>query len=234
MTLHSLSNPRSPTVDDREFAFLESLVDHVYQKLKELVTKEAIMPGAKLGHEYLSEVLKVSHTPIREALNRLVQEGYVKKVPRRGYYLREISVEEAEELYSFREIIESYTVDKAMASGDGLLVRDLREIMKRYGQEIRKGMSVERRRVDRAFHLRIAEAAGNQFVKKTLEQVFDQLILKRRLEGFLPRDREVYQEHEVLLECFEKRDKDKAKETVKAHIRKGRENFLKRYRPKQS
>jgi DNA-binding GntR family transcriptional regulator len=234
MTIHDLSELRNSTAVDKEFAFSESLVDHIYHKIKELVTEEVIVPGAKLRHEYLSEVLKVSHTPIREALNRLVQEGYVEKVTRRGYYLREISVEEAEELYAFREMIEVDAIEKAVKTNDGLLVSDLRKIMKRYDREIQKGMSIERRQVDRAFHLIIAEAAGNKFVKRTLEQIFDQLILKRRLEGFIPRDKEVYEEHERLMECFEKKDGGKAKETMRIHIRKGRDNFLKHYRPQKT
>lgn len=234
MTIHDLSELQNPTEVDNEFAFSESLVDHIYQQLKGLVTEEAIVPGAKLRHEYLSEVLKVSHTPIREALNRLVQEGYVKKVPRRGYYLREISIEEAEELYAFREMIELHTIEKAVKTNNDLLVGELRDIMKIYKREIQKGMSVGRRQVDKAFHLKIAEAAGNKFMKKTLEQIFDQLILKRRLEGFIPRDKVVYEEHEQLMECFEKRDRAKAKETMKIHIRNGRDNFLKHYRPQKT
>ena len=215
------------------FPYSVSMTEQIYLKLKDLIVKEQLIPGQKLGHEDLSKILNVSHTPIREALNRLVQEGFVSKVLRRGYYLNEIKVDEAEELYIFRETIEQYTIENAITSKDTTLERDLMAIMKKYQCEIQKGMSVERRQVDREFHLRITEASGNRFVKKTLEQIFDRLILKRRLEGFIQRGKEVYEEHEILLECLRKKDRGKAKETMRNHIRKGMENFLKHYRPKQ-
>jgi len=107
--------------------FSLSLTDQVYFKIKELIFRQEITPGQKLQHEFLSEKLKVSTTPVREAINRLVQEGYLKNMPRKGYYLNETTVDEAEELYLFRELLEAYTVEKASAFRDEALIRDLQE-----------------------------------------------------------------------------------------------------------
>ena len=108
-----------------------SLTDQVYFKIKDLIFTQQIIPGQKLRHDYLSEKLGVSTTPIREAINRLVQEGYVRSVARKGYYLNEITVDEADELYSFREIIEQYTVERASAIKDDALIKDLKENAKK-------------------------------------------------------------------------------------------------------
>lgn len=203
-----------------------SLTDQVYFKIKDLIFNQQIIPGQKLRHDYLSEKLGVSTTPIREAINRLVQEGYVRSVARKGYYLNEITVDEADELYSFREIIEQYTVERASAIKDEALIRDLKENAKKYHQCVRGPISMERLRVDQDFHLRIAEACNNRFIKNTLEKIFERLILKRSLEGFPQRGEEVYKEHEMLVDCISRLNTIRAKELITEHIRRGRENFI--------
>ena len=203
-----------------------SLTDQVYFKIKDLIFKQQIIPGQKLRHDYLSEKLGVSTTPIREAINRLVQEGYVRSVARKGYYLNEITVDEADELYSFREVIEQYTVERASAIKDEALIKDLKENAKKYHQCVRGPISMERLRVDQDFHLRIAEACNNRLIKNALEKIFERLILKRSLEGFPQRGEMVYKEHEMILDCILKQDTARAKELMRRHIREGRDNVI--------
>ncbi len=203
-----------------------SLTDQVYLKIKDLIFKQQIVPGQKLQHEYLSEKLGVSTTPVREAVNRLVQEGFVRSVARRGYYLNEITIDEADELYSFREIIEAYTVEKASAVKDEALIRDLKANAKKYQQCVQKPISMERLQVDEQFHLRIAEAGNNRFIKNALERIFERLILKRSLEGFPQRGKKVHKEHEMILDCIVKQNVAKATELMRQHIREGRDNLI--------
>lgn len=217
-------NPLSKESDWSPYSL--SLTDQLYFKIKDLIFKQQIIPGQKLHHEDLSEKLGVSTTPVREAINRLVQEGYVKSVARRGYYLTEITIDEADELYSFRETLEDYAVEKAAASGDAALIKDLKEIAKRYYQCVHKPISMERLRVDQEFHLRIAEACGNRFIKSALETTFERLILKRSLEGFPQRGKKVYKEHEMIVDCIVKRDVARAEELTRQHIRQGRDNLI--------
>jgi DNA-binding GntR family transcriptional regulator len=203
-----------------------SLTDQVYFRIKDLMFKQEIVPGQKLQHEYLSEKLGVSTTPVREAINRLVQEGYVKSVARKGYYLNEITIDEADELYSFREILEIYAVERASKATNEVLIKDLKEIAKKYNQAVNKPISMERLRVDQEFHLRIAEACGNRFITNTLDTTFERLMLKRSLEGFPQRGKKVYKEHEMIVDCIIKRDVAGARELMRQHIRQGRENLI--------
>jgi DNA-binding GntR family transcriptional regulator len=80
----------------------ENLSARVYNDIKNLILCNEIMPGQKLHHQQLSERLGVSRTPVREALTRLVQEGYVAFLPNRGFTCKEIRMQEAEELYELR------------------------------------------------------------------------------------------------------------------------------------
>ena len=95
---------------------IENLSARVYSQIKNLILCNEIMPGQKLHHQQLSERLGVSRTPVREALTRLVQEGYVSFLPNRGFTCKEIRMQEAEELYELREALEAFAVEKAIAN----------------------------------------------------------------------------------------------------------------------
>src|SRR6266850_8308156 len=94
----------------------ENLSGQVYSQIKTLILCNEILPGEKLHHQELSERLGVSRTPVREALTRLVQEGYVSFLPNRGFTCKEIRLQEAEELYELREALEAFAVEKAIAN----------------------------------------------------------------------------------------------------------------------
>ena len=66
----------------------ESLSARVYNQIKSLILSNEVMPGQKLRHQHLSERLGVSRTPVREALTRLVQQGYVSLSTESGFYLQ--------------------------------------------------------------------------------------------------------------------------------------------------
>ena len=72
-----------------------------YSRLKEFILDYRVGPGQRLEHEYLSRLIGVSHTPIREALNQLLEEGYVYQIKNRGYFVCELSFEEILELYEY-------------------------------------------------------------------------------------------------------------------------------------
>jgi len=221
-----MSKKSAHPIEEEWSPYSLTLTDQIYFRIKDLIFKQQIVPGQKLHHDYLSERLKVSTTPVREAINRLVQEDYVRNVPRKGYYLNEITIDEAEELYAFRELIELYTVEKACALGDETPIKDLQENAAQYFDYVQKPICMERLLVDQEFHLGIAGACDNRFIKSTLEKIFARLILKRSLEGFPQRGAEVYKEHEMILNCIMGQEVARAKELVREHIRKGRDNFI--------
>ena len=84
-----------------------SLAEIAYQKIKATILKHEIVPGQRLSHEELVLRLKISQTPIREALSRLAQEGYVTRLTNRGYRVSEMTAEEVEELFGLRERVGS-------------------------------------------------------------------------------------------------------------------------------
>ena len=94
-----------------------SLLGIVYSQIKDDILRGKYKPGERLIVSKISQDLEVSHTPINESLNRLVTEGYVEFVPRKGMKVREIGIEEIKETYEIRRMFElycaDYTIEKA-------------------------------------------------------------------------------------------------------------------------
>jgi DNA-binding GntR family transcriptional regulator len=153
-----------------------NLSARVYQQIKQLILCNEVMPGQKMHHQELSERLGVSRTPVREALTRLVQEGYVSFLPIRGFTCKEIRLQEAEELYDLREALETLAVEKA---GDHAL-EQLSRKMDLYGADAQQRFSRERVTCGQDLHLEIARLAGNKTFIRTLTQLFERIIFKRR------------------------------------------------------
>ena len=81
---------------------------------------------------------------------------------------------------------------------------------------------------DQDVHLEIARLSGNETLTKTLAQVFERIILKRRTDGLYDPARGItaHQEHLKLLQAMKKRNTQDAVKIVRAHIRAGRNNVL--------
>src|ERR1041385_3870626 len=119
----------------------ENLSARVYAQIKNLILCNEVLPGQKLHHQELSERLGVSRTPVREALTRLVQEGYVSLLPNRGFTCKEIGLQEAEELYELREALEVFGVQKAIENMTDAAVDQLAQKLERYGEDVTKRFS---------------------------------------------------------------------------------------------
>jgi DNA-binding GntR family transcriptional regulator len=207
---------------------VENLSARVYNQIKNLILCNEIMPGQKLHHQQLSERLGVSRTPVREALTRLVQEGYVSFLPNRGFTCKEIGMQEAEELYELREALEAFAVEKAIATLTDHTLAQLREKVNVYGLDVRHRFSRERLVYDQDVHLQIAALSGNATLKNTLSHVFERIVLKRRTDGLYDPARGIaaHHEHLRLLDAMEQRDATAAVAILRNHIQAGKKNVM--------
>jgi DNA-binding GntR family transcriptional regulator len=84
----------------------DSIVDRVYEQLKAMAVSYQFKPGERLNEGELAKRLGVSRTPLREALNRLNTEGFLRFTPGRGFFCRELDAHEIFDLYELRKSIE--------------------------------------------------------------------------------------------------------------------------------
>ena len=97
--------PTMPTL-----ARAETLARQAYAAIRSSIWSGVVAPGVFYSEVQLAGALKISRTPVREALIQLAREGLVEIVPQRGFRLRAISDKERQEAFELRDLVEQYVV----------------------------------------------------------------------------------------------------------------------------
>lgn len=201
-----------------------NLLDRAAGQLARMVLTQELNPGQKIPMDEIAEAIGASRTPVREALRLLETDGLVSQLPNRGFIVRRLDPEETEELYGARLCLEAHLAGEAMRRSDESFVQSLRDLHAMYQRVL--GGPTDRRRlgmlVDKAFHLRIAEQAGNGYLRGLLANIFDRLILTRPIEGFpIHRTPIAVAEHGEILAAFESGVPEAASQSVVRNIENG-------------
>ena len=118
-------------VTDLSLLVNTSLVDVVADKIRQNIYTGKYEAGKKLIVRELSEEFGVSHTPVKDALNRLISEGYVEALPRRSMVVRTYTNAELLDALEARMMCEVFYADAIieMSKGHPELVKELKEVM---------------------------------------------------------------------------------------------------------
>jgi len=104
-----------------------TLQKKVSQVLREEILKGQFQPGERLKQDHLAKRLGVSRMPLREALKQLEFEGLVENIPHKGAIIRELSMEQIDEIYTLRSLLEGMALEKSVVN---LEKSDLDELYK--------------------------------------------------------------------------------------------------------
>jgi len=201
-----------------------SVLERATGCLAQLVLAHRVLPGQKIPMDEIAERIGTSRTPVREALRLLETDGLVTALPNRGFIVRRMEADEVAQLYEARKCIEPFVAGDACRKRTPAFLQELAALHRIYARLL--AGSGERRRlgmlVDKAFHVRIAEQAGNEHLKSLLANVFDRLILTRPLEDFpLGRMGEAVKEHAQLLAQIEGGNARRVEAAVARNIENG-------------
>ncbi len=199
----------------------------VYDRLRDMIFRYEIIPGQKLMYQDLADKLGVSRTPVKNALNLLESQGLVRLSRNKGYYVAELSKEEAENLFELREILEveaaRLAVRRFTVEGLNVLVRKNEEYIRSVEHELTRGRFF----IDRDFHLQIALMSQNMALHKHLKQVLEITFLKHRIDRLgTARGFQVRSEHGDIVQAIRERDEELAAKTVRYHVLRHRENIM--------
>lgn len=190
----------------------------IYRSIANAIFEQRLPSGTKLPEDSLGEIFSVSRTVVRKALFRLASEKLVDIRPNRGAMVAKPSVEEARDVFQSRRIIEAASVESAMQrmtpEGRERLARLVRKDHLAHQDSTRRHWI----RYSGAFHLEIAEIAGNQVVKAFLKELIGRTSLIIGLYEPMRRTVCTYDEHEVLLAAMTGDDVAFAVKTMVDHL----------------
>ncbi len=200
----------------------------VYEKLRQAIIKGTLKPGQKLVMATLAKKFNTSETPIREAIRRLESDGYVSFTPHSGAMVTEINQQELSEIYVIRISLEALATRLAVP----YINQDDLTWLKKKNNEMKAAVEKNRyeqlARLNKAFHLRIYEAAPFPRLYRMISDLWDAFERWPSVFTYIPeRALSALKEHEQIIEALEKADVDRADTLMKEQKKRSLEALQK-------
>jgi DNA-binding GntR family transcriptional regulator len=197
-------------VDQPGAATQQSEVDRVYHQLREWIITSDLTPGIFLSEPDLAERCGTSRTPVREALSRLVQDGWVSSIHRKGFQVRPITLKDISDLYVYRRLFETYACERAATRTTPERTAHLEQIVT---IEESAHETADRLLCNEQFHMEIALHTENQRMIGQMQQIMAYL---RRLGLITMIPDEVT--HRQILEAIKAGDGPLARNLMAEHM----------------
>jgi len=198
-----------------------TLTASVYGQLRSDVVSGRLQPGAKLRAESLRKRFNTGGSPVREALNRLLAEGFVSLVEQKGFRVAPISREELAELLNARILIDGTAITESIRRferdwEEGLVLALHHLSRAPRGTTDASGDSPWDAR-HKAFHLSLVAGCGSRWMRRMSEQLFDAAERYRLVAlPWIP-ERNELDEHRALVDACLSRNATHAIELLKSH-----------------
>lgn len=195
------------------------LRDVVFKTLRQAILLGELKPGERLMEIQLANKLGVSRTPIREAIRKLELEGLVLMIPRKGAEVAEIKEKSLRDVLEVRKALEELSAELACDRITPEMIGELTQAAADFRKVLRSKDVTEIARADVRFHDVIYKAADNQRLMQLLSNLGEQMY-RYRVEYL--KNPGVYdkllKEHEAIIDCIRKREKEEAVKIVCQHI----------------
>lgn len=204
----------------------QSVSSVVYDTLKRKIIELDYKPDQQLNEEMLTKELDVSRTPLRQALHRLELEGLIIRRVNGRIAVASITVEEAEEVFEVREVLEGLIAKEATQHITAEQIGQLEEVLTLMERAAEKKQSLNLIRHGSAFHHILYESGHNETAIRFLDQLNSRIERYRRLGGYLnPEYMPMLpvQEHQKVFHFIRERKAEEAEWAMRAHIRRSLE-----------
>jgi DNA-binding GntR family transcriptional regulator len=195
--------------------------------LRDRIAGGAMVPGSRIIELEVARELGVSRSPIREALQKLAEEGLVTILPYRGAIVAPLLRERLVELMEFRLALERFALERLIERANENTVPALRAHVAAMRRALREGDRRGAVDEDLAMHRAIVAMAGNALLERTYESLLAQIRLYiDATSARYERAEDLAEEHEALLASIERREFLMSRKLLDAHIMHGFDELL--------
>jgi GntR family transcriptional regulator, rspAB operon transcriptional repressor len=194
--------------------------ERIQTRLRNEILHAILKPGQIVLEPELAARFGVSKTPVREALRLLVQDGWVTVLPRKGYLIRHLGLDDLREVFQLREMLEPSFAAEAALRSKGAAAKELLLVVdaqRSAGDDLDLALTSAA-----SFHVRIAELAGNARGAKIVAGLVDEVT---RLHHLMPslrahiESREELDAHEQIAASIEQGNQKDAARSMRDHLR---------------
>jgi DNA-binding GntR family transcriptional regulator len=219
-----MQNVPSPLVRD-------NISDSVAAEVRKRIVDGRLPAGERINEVHLSQQLGVSRTPLREALSRLAAEGALTSVPRFGYFVRALTLEEFEQIYDIRPLLDPEALRLA-----GVPAPERLERLEKLNRKLARARDPETAiALDDEWHLELVAGCPNRVLIELIENI---ILRTRRYELALMREtpnvRRASEEHARILAALRAGNLAAACAALKRNMQSGREPIVSWLRARES
>ena len=203
--------PAAEVYGERQTA---TLTQSVYAQLRADILGGRMRPGEKIRAEALRKRFNTASSPVREALNRLLSEGFVALEEQKGFRVAPVSAEELKELVKTRCWIDGMAIRESIERFDlaweEKLILALHHLSQAHRDEPSHAENLKWEGRHKEFHMALVGGCGSRWMKRISEQLFDAAERYRLLSLEQVLERNELQEHRDLVDACINRDADRA------------------------
>jgi DNA-binding GntR family transcriptional regulator len=210
--------PMPKTTDNKKNKH-EDLTQKAYMGIRQMLFHNQIVAGQKIPFKDLAVLMEMSNTPVIQALKFLEFQGLVRREPNKGYYIQPLSLEEIEEIYRYRELLEVSLLGETARHFNDKARKRLQTAYDHYLKSL-EGIYVNEKLIkDREFHITLAALSGQKIRLRSLNHIFDLLHLKYRASlQYVSVEKSDLTEHGKVFDAICDKDFKLAQTLLGAHI----------------
>lgn len=187
--------------------------------VRERVIDGSFAPGTQLGEVQLAEQLGVSRGPVREALQRLIQEGLLEGRPHRGVFVARLGGEDVLDVYRARRAVERAAAELLVERHGTAALDELARLVARMESAAERGRWSNVVDLDRRFHETLVSAAGSPRLTRMFRTLLAETAMcMAALESAYPVRRDIAGEHRLLLEALTAGDLGRVLACIEEHL----------------
>jgi DNA-binding GntR family transcriptional regulator len=197
---------------------VRTISDQAYEVMRERILNGAMPGGSPVRQDTVADELGVSKIPLREALTRLEQDGLVISFPNRGFIVRSMSADEAEEVFELRLKLEPDAMARACLKVDKADQEAAQAALEALERDTSPG-GLQNVVLSRKFHMALVSPGVGLVTRQFVERlnVLAERYVRMHLEP-VGRDSRAHVEHRTLLDAWLNRQPDRVAELSTAHI----------------
>jgi DNA-binding GntR family transcriptional regulator len=203
------------------------LSDEVYELLKKEILRNNFKHGTRLNDLEISKEMGISRTPVREALQRLVFEGFLEKISGQGYVIKNYEIDDLIEVLQIRKALERLAGDLVIGKITEEQIENLKYIVKKIEGTLKCNGTIDKKKFNEIsydFHNNIFEITNNSRLIELRRNIEEQIRLISTIELNVPqRFHESLEEDKAILNAIISKNKEKAMELSERHV----ENIIK-------
>ena len=194
----------------------KSLVECIMDHLKHQLDEGGLKPGDEINVNHICDTLKVSRTPVREALIQLVSDGFVELISRRKYIIKRLTLEEIQHIYQVIGLIETETAKIACQKMTDADIRKLDDLYNEMEASLKKNDAKRYFRLNFESHTFMSSFCENPILKQIVRKLKERLYEYPKIEMIIFKwDKKLMSDHKNIIKALKRRDEIALEQIIK-------------------